>query len=64
MNPTKTLVAVAVLGLLAGATACGSGQSATGARPTGAATPNGDKNTCGNHPGSACAAVSAPTSPK
>ena len=67
-HATKALVAAAVLGLLAGATACGSARSTAGIPPASpqAATDASDKSACGNHPGSACGAVSppAPSPPK
>ena len=64
--PTRALVVAAVLGLLAGVTACGSTQSAAGVRPANphAVPPTADKNACGNHPGSACAAIDTPAPSK
>jgi hypothetical protein len=58
MNPTNTWVAAAILGILTGAAACGSAQSNAGARPPDPRAVPSDKSACGNHPGSACAAVS------
>jgi hypothetical protein len=64
MNPTNQWVAAAILGMLTGAAACGGAPRNAGARqPESPAVP-GDKNACGNHPGSACAAVSPPAPPK
>jgi hypothetical protein len=58
MNSTNRLVAAAILGLLTGAAACGGARASTDARqPDPRALPS-DKNACGNHPGSACGAVS------
>jgi hypothetical protein len=64
--PTKALVAAAVLGLLAGATGCGSAQrtAATRPAPSQSVAPTGDKSACGNHPGSSCAAVDTTPPPK
>jgi hypothetical protein len=64
MNSTNRLVAAAILGLLAGAAACGGAQSNAAARPTDPRGVPSDKNACGNHPGSACAAVSPPANSK
>jgi hypothetical protein len=64
MNPANRFVAAAVVGLLTGAAACGGAQRNVGAPgPDPRALPS-DKNACGNHPGSACAAVSTPAPPK
>jgi hypothetical protein len=59
------MVAAALLGMLAGAAACGAATQTDvkGAQPPppGSSAPAaGDKSACGNHPGSSCAAVSAP----
>jgi hypothetical protein len=60
----KAIVAAAVLGMMAGATACGgapaTAKSAASAQPDPGDAQAGDKNACGNHPGSACGAVSPP----
>jgi hypothetical protein len=58
---TNTLIAAAVLGILAGATACAGTRTAASGQPTvpptpPSASPADDKNACGSHPGSACAA--------
>jgi hypothetical protein len=64
MNPTNRLVAAAILGLLTGAAACsGTPNNAAARAPDPRAVPS-DKNACGNHPGSACAAVSTPAPSK
>jgi hypothetical protein len=64
MKPTNKLVAAAILGLLTGAAACGGAQSTAAARPTDPRAVPGDKNACGNHPGSACAAMNTPAPSK
>jgi hypothetical protein len=64
MNPTNRWVAAAILGVLTGAAACGGAQSNAGARPPDPRTVPNDKNACGNHPGSACGAVSTATPSK
>jgi hypothetical protein len=64
MNPKNRFVAAAILGLLTGAVACGGARrNATAPAPDPRAVPS-DKNGCGNHPGSACAAVSTPATSK
>jgi hypothetical protein len=64
MNPTNRWVAAAILGMLTGAAACGGAQNGTGARPADPRAVPSDKNACGNHPGSACGAVSPPAPSK
>jgi hypothetical protein len=64
MNPTNRLVAAAILGLLAGTAACGGAQGNGAPRTTDPRAVSSDKNACGNHPGSACAAVSTPAPSK
>jgi hypothetical protein len=58
------MVAAAVLGMVAGATACGAARNdMKGAQPSpsaSSAAAGSDKSACGNHPGSSCAAVSPP----
>lgn len=60
MNLAKALAASAVLGMLAAA-ACG-GEQASAPGPSGPAAPDSaGKHGCGNHPGSSCAAMGAPS---
>ena len=65
MMLTRTMVAAAVLGMLAGATACGAAtqNDVKGDQPPppGSGAPAAsDKSACGNHPGSSCAAGGTP----
>lgn len=59
MNLAKTLAASAILGMLAAA-ACG-GERASAQSPSGPAPDPAGKQGCGNHPGSSCAAMDAPS---
>lgn len=61
MNRTKTMVAAAVLGMMAGAAACGGSQAEAknprGPGPAPTVPMADDKSACGNHDGGSCGAV-------